>query len=64
MGHQRDAARQHLGTRGLDLDRAKAVVGALEGDAVVGARTFAVFELGLGDGGSKSMSQRVGASLE
>ena len=46
---QRDDARDQLGTGGLDVDRL--AVGAVERDAVVGARVVARLELGLGDGG-------------
>ncbi len=52
MGDKRNAARDHLRSRGLYLDRALRVR-SCEGDAVVGAGPFAVLELGLGDGGAK-----------
>ena len=49
VGDQRHRGRDELGAGGLDVDRA---VGAVEGDAVVGARVVAGLELGLGDGAS------------
>ena len=49
---ERDATREQLGSRGLDLDRA-GVVRLGEGDAVVVARALAVLEFGLGDGCAK-----------
>ena len=50
--HERDAAREEFRTGRVDVDGA-GVVGAVEGDAVIGAGPFAVLEFGLGDGGSK-----------
>ena len=47
VGDEGDAGGQQLGAGGLDEDVA---VGAVEGEAVVGAVALAVLELGLGDG--------------
>ena len=49
---ERDATGEQLRSRGVDVHGA-GVVGAVEGDAVIGAGTLAVLEFGLGDGGSK-----------
>ena len=49
---ERDAAGEQFRAGGVDVDGA-GVVGAVEGDAVIGAGPFAVLEFGLGDGGSK-----------
>ena len=50
VGDEGDARRQQLGPRGLDHDVVTAV-GAVEGEAVVGAGALPVLELGLGDRG-------------
>ena len=52
MRDQRDATRQQLGTRRVDVDGA-GVVGPVEGDAMIGAWLLAVFQFRLGDGGAK-----------
>ena len=52
MGDDRHATGQQLGPSRVDQQVA-AVVGAVEGDLVVGAGHVAVFQLGLGDGGAE-----------
>jgi hypothetical protein len=49
---QSDAGGEEFWTGGVDLDRAVSV-GSCERDLVVGARAFAVFHLGLRDGGAE-----------
>jgi len=52
VGDEGHAGGQQFGPRRLDLD-GTVPVHAVEGDAVVGAGLLAVFELGLGHGGTK-----------
>ncbi len=52
VSDQRDAGREQLRTSGVDLDGAVAVR-PCKRDLVVGARTVAVFHLGLRDGSSE-----------
>ena len=52
VSDERDTTGQQFRPRRIDVHRA-GVVGAIEGDAVIGAGTLAVLEFGLGDGRSK-----------